>query len=273
MQTRGKSSSAVPHPVDTLSPDTCKGIRGVLCDIDDTLTSEGRLTGDAYAALWAARDAGLRVIPVTGRPAGWVDQIARIWPVDGVVGENGGLWFYHRDKKLHRNFAQGADEREYNKRRLKDVQKRILQRVPGAAVASDQPYRELDLAIDFCEDVAPLSEFDIQAIVREFTLMGATCKVSSIHVNGWYGTFDKWVGCGHLVRDLYGEDLTETTEQWVYFGDSANDEPMFQRFEHSIGVANVRDFLPLMDHHPTYICANKGGAGFAEGMQHILNHR
>lgn len=244
----------------------------MLCDIDDTLTHDGRLEAAAFSALWAAKEAGLRVIPVTGRPAGWVDQIARIWPVDGVVGENGGLWFYHQDKKLHRCFVQGADEREYNRKRLQDVKKRILQRVPGAAVASDQPYRELDLAIDFCEDVTPLSEFDIQAIVREFTLMGATCKVSSIHVNGWYGAFDKWVGCCHLVKELYGEDLADRTHEWVYFGDSANDEPMFQRFEHSVGVANVSAFLPLMEHHPTYICSRKGGAGFAEGMRHILDH-
>jgi len=262
--------SASPLPIQELPKQACAGLKGVLCDIDDTLTTEGQLKPSAYQALWDAKDAGLRVIPVTGRPAGWVDQIARLWPVDGVVGENGGLWFHMGEEKLMRQFLQGADERNYNRKRLSELSRKILKKIPGCALASDQPYRELDLAIDFCEDVAPLDDFQIQQIVREFTLAGATCKVSSIHVNGWFGRFDKWTGCSRLIKELYEEELEETTDKWVYFGDSANDEPMFARFEHSIGVANVADFLPQMDHHPTYICAHDGGDGFAEGIQHIL---
>jgi hydroxymethylpyrimidine pyrophosphatase-like HAD family hydrolase len=61
-------------------------IRGVLTDIDDTLTSDGQLTADAYGALERLKAAGLIVVPVTGRPAGWCDHIARMWPVDAVVG-------------------------------------------------------------------------------------------------------------------------------------------------------------------------------------------
>lgn len=260
-----------PQPVTSLSVEACKGLRGILCDIDDTLTSNGQLEASAYEALWAAKNAGLRVVPVTGRPAGWVDQIARLWPVDGVVGENGGLWFYMGKGKLIRKFLQGADERNYNRKRLTELAQRIKRVVPECALASDQPYRELDLAIDFCEDVPTLEPTEIQKIVREFTLAGATCKVSSIHVNGWFGTFDKWTGCRHLFKELFGEDLEQTTHRYAYFGDSANDEPMFARFGNSIGVANVAAFLPQMTAHPKFICAGKGGTGFAEGIHHILS--
>ncbi|HSW82007.1 MAG TPA: hypothetical protein VLH12_00930, partial [Usitatibacter sp.] len=51
-------------------------IRGVFADIDDTLTSHGRLFAAAYGALERLQNAGLLVIPVTGRPAGWCDHIA-----------------------------------------------------------------------------------------------------------------------------------------------------------------------------------------------------
>jgi len=259
------------RPVADLPVAECRGLTGIFCDIDDTLTWEGELVPDAIAALFAARDAGLRVVPITGRPAGWVDHIARMWPVDGVVGENGGLWFYVKDGKMHRHFQQDPTTRRENRERLAEVGALILHKVPGSALASDQPYRELDLAIDFCEDVPRLSPTAIGAIETHFRAAGATCKVSSIHVNGWYGDFDKLSGCRAFVRDRWGEALDPSA--WAYFGDSANDEPMFAAFDTSIGVANVRHFLDRMDSHPTWVCTQNGGHGFAEGVRTILGSR
>ena len=258
------------QPLAEAPVDWGRGLRGVFCDIDDTLTWEGRLVPEAFQALAKLQAAGLRVVPITGRPGGWVDHIARMWPVDGVVGENGGLWFFHRDGKLHRRFLQPADERAANRARLTALGERILAAVPGSALASDQPYRELDLAIDFCEDVPHLGDAGIDAIVAGFHDAGATCKVSSIHVNGWYGSFDKLEGCRRIVAELWGEDLDEVRNDYAFFGDSANDEPMFGYFPCSIGVANVADFLERMDAHPTWITAEPGGHGFASAIERLL---
>src|SRR5690349_22621769 len=136
-----------------------RAIRFVLLDIDDTLTTEGRLSADAYAALERLTQHGLHVIPVTGRPAGWCDMIARFWPVDAVVGENGAFWFrYDREaRRMHRRLLIAGDTRP----RLDALARDILRAVPGAAVAADQPYRLADLAIDFAEDVGPLPAGDI----------------------------------------------------------------------------------------------------------------
>lgn len=256
--------------LDALTPDDARRIVGVFCDIDDTLTWEGRLVPEAFEALAAAQRAGLRVVPITGRPAGWVDHIARMWPVDGVVGENGGLWFYMRDGRLHRRFLQDDATRVTNRARLEALSHRILQSVPGTALASDQAYRALDLAIDFCEDVPALGDDAIDAIVAAFEEAGATCKVSSIHVNGWYGAFDKLTGCQHLLQELWQQDLADAATSWIFVGDSANDEPMFRHFERSIGVANVRRFLPRMTHHPAYITARPGGHGFRDIIDRLL---
>lgn len=251
-----------PRPLSTWAPP--RDLLGVFCDIDDTLTHEGELVPEAFLALHRLRAAGYRVVPVTGRPAGWVDHLARMWPVDGVVGENGGLWFYRTEGTMNRRFVQDDRVRRRNREALEQLAVRILEQVPGCALASDQPYRELDLAIDFCEDVPPLPRTSIDRIVELFDEAGATCKVSSIHVNGWFGTFDKLEGCRRFVADRWGEDLDAQRDRWVYVGDSANDEPMFAAFRNGIGVANVRDFLDRMDAWPGWITPSEGGAGFAE---------
>lgn len=261
----------MPQPLAEL--DAVPALDGILCDIDDTLTWEGRLVPEALAMLARARAAGLEVVPVTGRPAGWVDHIARMWPVDGCVGENGGLWFWMGQDasgqlKLQRRFQQDAATRAANKARLAELAQVILARVPGTALASDQAYRELDLAVDFCEDVPALDDAAIDEIVAAFEEAGATCKVSSIHVNGWFGSFDKLAGFRAFHRERWGGEVDLT--RWAFFGDSANDEPMFAAFPLSVGVANVAEFLPRMARHPAWITEAPGGHGFVEAMERIL---
>ncbi len=245
-----------------------RALDGILCDIDDTLTWHGRLVPAAFAALAEAHARGLHVVPVTGRPYGWADHIARMWPVDGVVAENGGLWCWMTETRLARGFVQTAEVRIRNRARLDQLAAHILQAVPGTALASDQAFRALDLAIDFCEDVPSLPRSAIERIVAEFEAVGATCKVSSIHVNGWFGRFDKLAGFRRFHADRYGgaPDLS----RWLYFGDSANDAPMFEAFPMSVGVANVADFLDRMDAWPSHITAKPGGHGFAEAMAHLF---
>jgi len=259
----------VPKPISELTK--TPPLKGILCDIDDTLTIDGRIVPAALMMLKRAQESGLQVVPVTGRPGGWADQIARMWPVDGVIGENGGLWFWRDGQKLQRRFLQDAETRAANRKRLAALATTILDGVPGCALASDQPYRDLDLAIDFCEDVPALGDEAIDQIVALFEENGATCKVSSIHVNGWYGAFDKLTGFKRFHADRYG--TPPNFAEWAFFGDSANDEPMFQAFPLSIGVANVEDFLPRMTHHPAWIASEEGGDGFCEALYHILKKR
>src|SRR4026208_1362504 len=128
--------------------------RAVLTDIDDTLTESGRLPAIAYQALEDLRKAGLIVIPVTGRPAGWCDMIARQWPVDGVVGENGAFYFRYDDAShtMVRRYAKNDQAREKDRLALDAIRHAVLAEVPGAAVASDQNYREAELAQGFFGD-------------------------------------------------------------------------------------------------------------------------
>src|SRR5258706_3636057 len=236
-------------------------IRGVFTDIDDTLTTDGRLLANAYSALQRLHDAGLLVIPVTGRPAGWCDHIARMWPVDAVVGENGAFWFRHDRKagKLTKSYVIGAVERHLRDERLAAIAKRILAEVPGCAVASDQAYREADLAIDFREDVAPLPRAAVTKIVAIMESEGLTAKVSSIHVNGWFGGYDKLSTARLMMREEFAIDLDAGRETFVFVGDSPNDQPMFAYFPNAVGVANVREMADLIKDFPAWVTPSAAG--------------
>jgi HAD superfamily hydrolase (TIGR01484 family) len=189
--------------------ETLAAVEGVLTDIDETVSTHSRLTAEAYEAMEALKKVGFRVVPVTGRPAGWCDHIARFWPVDAVVGENGAFWMWHDDKekRLRTRFVQSEAERADGRRRLEAVRAQVLRDVPGAGIASDQPYRAADLAIDFCEDVPALPHAEIVHIVKIFEAHGAHAKVSSIHVNGWFGDYDKLTTSHLMMRELFGIDL------------------------------------------------------------------
>ena len=243
-----------------------RAVIAVLADIDDTLTSNGRLESIAYTALERLRAAGLLVIPVTGRPAGWCDLIARQWPVDAVVGENGAFWFRHDGKagKLVKRYVIGDAERVARAAKLDAIARRILDEVPGCAISADQPYREADLAIDFCEDVPALPRESVLRIVAIMEEAGLTAKVSSIHVNGWFGGYDKLSTAKLMLKETFGIDADIDKTRIVFAGDSPNDQPMFAFFPNAVGVANVRDMADLMTSLPRWVTPSRGGNGFAE---------
>ena len=253
-------------PLSQLPVEKARSIRLVLTDIDDTITSEGMLTAGAYAALENLHRGGFLVVPVTGRPAGWCDHIARMWPVDAVVGENGAFYFrYDRDTKtMHQHFWATPEEFKQNRLKLLEIEKEVRAEVPGSALASDQPYRLADLAVDFCEDIPALPEADIDRIVAIFERAGAQAKVSSIPVNGWFGDYNKLSMAQTLLADVFGLDWEQAKEAVIYAGDSPNDEPMFAAFPLSVGVANIQTFAHRLKNKPAYITKGHSGEGFAE---------
>jgi HAD superfamily hydrolase (TIGR01484 family) len=243
-----------------------RAVRAVLTDIDDTLTEHGRLPALAYEALERLKAAGFIVVPVTGRPAGWCDLIARQWPVDGVVGENGAFYFRYDDgaRAMTRRHARSDVQRRADREALERIRKAVLAEVPGAAVAADQAYREADLAIDFREDVEPLAKSDVARIVAVFERFGAVAKVSSIHVNGWFGDHDKLSTSRRFMAEIAGLDIDSEREAVVFVGDSPNDAPMFAHFPNAVGVANVLQFESELPAKPRWITPSAGGRGFAE---------
>jgi len=240
------------------------GMIGVFTDIDDTLTTEGRITRDARAGLAMLSAAGLHVIPITGRPIGWSAPFAASWPVGAIVAENGAAALVPQPGGAPgKLYQQDATTRAANHARMQEVLAQIEATVPGARRARDSSGRECDIAIDHGE-FAQLSQAAIDQCVQIMQAAGMQATVSSIHVNGWYGGHDKLQGARWIVRELFNRDLDAELGHWAYVGDSTNDQLMFEHFPHSIGVANIARFVPQLRHLPRYVTTGERGAGFLE---------
>ncbi|TAM44797.1 MAG: HAD-IIB family hydrolase [Burkholderiaceae bacterium] len=256
-----------------------RNLVGVFTDIDDTLTTDGAITPDALQALADLKAAGLHVIPITGRPVGWSEPFAQAWPVDAIVAENGSAAIILRKKGLNplsnndnsllKIYQQDALTRATNFARMQQVAQRVLRDVPGATLARDSAGRETDIAIDHSE-FTHLPPEQIAQVVAIMQREGMNVTVSSIHINGWFGAHDKLAGARWIVRELFRRELDAEIERWVYVGDSTNDQIMFERFPHSVGVANIRRFEAELVHAPRYITQGERGAGFAEVAGAIL---
>jgi hypothetical protein len=259
--------------ISEISKQEIQKIKGVLFDIDDTFTLNGKIIPEAFSALWDLHNRGLVLVPITGRPAGWCDHIARMWPVDGVVGENGAFYYFYCNQthKLLRSYIFDLETAREKRSALEAIKQEVQKRVPRAGIAADQHFRLFDLAVDFAEDVPALSHEEIQEICRIFSEHHATSKVSSIHVNGWYGDYNKLSMAKRFLKERIGLEWEDARDAFIFMGDSPNDEPMFEAFPVSVGVANVQRFLPMMKFHPSFITRAEGGLGFAEAAKIILD--
>lgn len=253
-----------PRPLAGVPTAALKRVTTVFFDIDDTFSSHGKITGEAYAALWALHDSGVRMVPVTGRPAGWCDMIARMWPVAAVVGENGAFYAQMKNGRLQKTYLETAAVRAANRSRLEGLRRLLPKAFPGLRFASDQGFREFDLAIDYCEDVRSWAPARVQGLLDYCHRAGAQAKLSSVHVNAWFGRYDKLSCVRRYASRELGMGEKSLLAKAAYLGDSPNDEPFFAHFPLSVGVANVGVFLGRMASAPAYVTRRECGAGFAE---------
>ena len=240
-------------------------IVGVFTDIDDTLTTKGAITADALQALQHLKAAGLMVIPITGRPVAWSIPFAATWPVNAIVAENGAVALLHdaNKKQVHKIYQQDLAVRTLNFEQMQRIAQKVLKEIPGTVMAQDSAGRETDIAFDHSE-FHTLTTEQIQQVVQLLQQEGMTATVSSIHINAWFGAHNKWQGAQWILKQLTGRDLKQELDQWVYVGDSANDQIMFEHFTHSVGVANILRFEKELQHLPEYIATQERGAGFSE---------
>ena len=250
-------------------------VLGVLTDIDDTLTTHGALTGAAYCALARLKQAGFAIVPVTGRSAGWAHMIIRTWPVDAVIAESGGLYLYRdpaRAHLLHRYYDDEARVRA-DRLRLAQCADRVLAAVPGLRPASDNAYRLVDLALDYCEEVPRVADPDVRRAIDLFVASGFSARASSVHINAWAGQFDKGPTALRCLAEVFAGSPLASPARWLCVGDAPNDESMFEAFALSVGVANIAASLDRLAHPPAFVTQAECGAGFVELADHLIRSR
>lgn len=269
--------SDLMQALDLWQPRSREGLAGVFTDIDDTLTTEGAITPDALQALADLKAAGLCVIPITGRPIGWCEPFmagdgSAAWPVDAMVAENGAVAFAREGQRISKRYQQDAATRRANQARMGEIAAMVAAEVPGVELSRDSAGRETDIAFDYAEFARHTPE-TVQRVLAVLQHAGMQTTVSSIHIHGCFGDFNKWQGARWIVRELLGRDLAQELDRWVFVGDSGNDQAMFEHFTQSVGVANIARFVPQLQHLPRYVTQGERGAGFAEVAKAILAQR
>jgi HAD superfamily hydrolase (TIGR01484 family) len=261
-----------PAPIEGAGADAWARVQGVLTDIDDTLTRDGAVEPAARQALHTLRAAGVPVIAITGRPMGWSEPFVRDGTLPVIVAENGAVALFRDSGALRVEYAQDEATRSANAARLRAVAQRIVREVPDATLARDSAGRVTDIAVDHSE-FAHLGAGTIDRVVSIMRSEGMSATVSSIHINGWFGSHTKLSGARWIVQRLFGRDLDRELTQWVYVGDSTNDQEMFGHFPFSVGVANLMRFAAELTVWPAFLTRGERGAGFAEVAAALLAAR
>ncbi len=258
--------------LDTLSRSEASSVQFLLTDVDDTITTEGKLRPVALEALYRLKDAGIRTICVTGGSAGWGDTYLRQWPVEAVLSESGAVCLY-RENGMIRKYVHPSIVQEGYTERAEELIRKVLAEVPGAKLSSDQFARIYDIAFDHGSEPPYLGRDGIEQVVRLCKSLGAGTAVSSIHINAWFGSFDKFEGSRSFFQDVLALDESALLSQSCYCGDAPNDQVMFSRFPLSFGVGNIRLHEKTMQFLPRYAAVSNGGAGFAEIVDALLDTR
>ena len=278
--------------MEPLSKLDCSNLAGVLTDIDDTLTTDAKLLPDAFDALWRLSQAGLAVIPITGRSAGWAHMVLKTWPVAAVVAESGGLYLFRnvRENRIKIGLHAPPEQVRADRLALQACGEQIMTKIPGLACASDNPFRQVDYALDYCEEVTRVSADDVAQAIAMFKSAGFSARASSVHINAWRGQFDKGPMTQRLLDDHFSSPAgghnpgeikagskavhkvegNNRPERWIFIGDAPNDASMFAMFPRSVGVANILSSIDQLPVKPAYMTKHKSGAGFVELAEHIL---
>lgn len=245
---------------------------GVVFDVDDTLTRAGRVEEPAFQALWRLKAHGLHLLAVTGRPLGFAEVIARTWPVDAAVGENGAGYIQATERALHLGYYASEPQRAEHAALLAHVRARVAKEAPYAQLADDNWARRCDVAWDVGERVK-LPAAQVESLRGLIESAGARCMVSSVHAHAIAGSYDKATGAVLAAQVVLGRDLAAEPARWLFVGDSGNDAAAFAFFPFSAGVSNVRPHLPVLPRPPRYVSAADRGRGFAEIAEHVLRAR
>ncbi|GMQ46877.1 HAD family hydrolase [Vibrio sp. 10N] len=267
----------MPKSLAALSHAQAKEIQWLLTDVDDTLTWQGQLPPETLDALSKLQKAGIKVVAVTGACAGWCDQIAKLWPLHGVIGENGAFWMQKNQSGFHTQSLSPLPTMRAQQQALIKQLTQLLRDYPGIDFASDQDFRFCDVAINLGQDRDPVEE-DVAAKllseIRQLTLNGQKVKAtqSSIHINVWVGEHSKRISSEHYLKQQ-PDFATLNLSNVAYIGDSLNDEAMFEWLPVTFGVNNITPLLGKLSTLPSFVTAGNGGYGFAELAEMLINSR
>ena len=248
------------------APEDLSAVQYLFTDIDDTLTTEGRLLPQTYKALWDLSEAGIRIVPVTGGSAGWCEHIVRAWPVAAAIGESGAFVMTARGNRAEFEFWD--DEQRQQQRQQQHLA--AIRPLLGDRfrLAHDQCLRVADVAID----IVGHDRAEVDDLAARIRALGGAVAISSVHINTWLGDYDKQTMSARVLQRM-GVAAGDVARFVSFVGDSRNDAPMFGFVGMSFGVANIAPILGDLPSKPRWITSRPAGLGFVEIAQALLEAR
>lgn len=236
-----------------------KRIQYVISDVDDTITSNGRISPFTLGALYSLRRKEKNTFLVTGGSYGWGDCYMRQWPVDGVIAESGAVLFVRdEDDSVQALFNPIINQAEVIKKKNE-----LLKKTEGLPLSSDQPARLFDIAYDKNK----MDEAEIKVLKNILSFSGAYYSESSIHINAWFGDYNKLSAVKYFLSKVYKIKENDLLNKGIYVGDSFNDQELFGYFPTSIGMHSVEEKRNEFKTLPLYITEEGSGLGFCSVVE------
>lgn len=257
------------QPASALSREQARGLRGLLFDLDDTLLDHGRLRPAALGALERMKTAGLELVAVTGRPAGWGAVITHQWPIDAAITENGGIAIVRDGARVTLRDSIGDTERKRRQQALADLVAALRREYPDLVPSDDVWQRLTDYTFDIGEHQRVPREIVLRVRQRAHEL-GAATIASSVHLHVSIDRADKASASCGLMAALHGLDPFRVLSSYAFIGDSENDAACFNAFKLSFAVKNLSGRPTLC---PRFVTQGERAAGFVEAAELLLARR
>lgn len=210
--------------------------RALACDYDGTVASGDRIGAEALAALGRAREAGLRLILVTGRTFFELIRVCEQLDLfDGVVAENGGVLYFPAAGMI-RDQAPPPPPRLLAELDRRGISFQVGRVIVGTARGDEEAVREALAA----------SEVSLQLVYNRAALMLLPAGIS------------KGAGVGQVIRAL-GLSFHDV----LALGDAENDLDLFE----ACGWTGCpSDAVPALLDQADWVFPGEDGAAIAHAI-------
>lgn len=245
-----------------ITSDRTKKPRLIATDMDGTLTQQGKFTASLLQAFEDLSAAGIPVLIVTGRSAGWVSGLATYLPIAGAIAENGGL--FYPEHSAEPRLLTALPDLVQHRQQLANAYQNLKSKFPQIQESTDNQFRLTDWTFDNRD----LTVSQLESLATLCSSLGWGFTYSSVQCHIKPASQDKAVGLIQVLQKYFPQ---YKLEEVLTVGDSPNDASLFnpELFPLSVGVANVLDYADELIYKPAYVTTASEGKGFCELVRYL----
>lgn len=222
----------------------------IFSDFDGTLTYKEGLGPVFFDILNLLESKNLPLVIVTGRSLSWGHFLLTHFPfLTDVIVEGGGAIVTRSGKFITEELLISQTEVD----RLANFCTVFKNKFPNVPLSVDSFGRKTDRAVELHD----LQDGTLFHHIEDFLhLNKINFSTSNVHLNFWCGEVSKYKAVKYFLSK---KNVPE--ENAIFFGDSLNDQAMFQHFPTTIGVSNIAKVIGQLKYRPTEVLLGESNAG------------